>query len=161
MAVYTVHVTSDLPADRERAVFVREGFSWGAFWFGPLWLLARGLWLALLGWLLAALLYAFARPHLGGGEGILLGLAIAVFIGLEGNRWRRAKLLRRGYGLRDVVAGRTRDEAESVFFAQFDAAPSRPSGPVPPAATPLPSHAPPVLHEPGVLGLFPEPERSR
>ena len=28
----------------DRATFIREGFSWPALLFGPIWLLARGLW---------------------------------------------------------------------------------------------------------------------
>src|SRR3712207_2763918 len=39
---------------RRPPVLVREGFSWGAFLFGPFWLLANRLWLAALLWLVAA-----------------------------------------------------------------------------------------------------------
>src|SRR5277367_3695469 len=58
MSLFTVHLpkadyaelSSGRP-DPARAVFVAEGFSRGAFIFGPLWLLSCGLWLAFLVWL--------------------------------------------------------------------------------------------------------------
>ena len=50
MARYTVHVpTGDaLPREAalERAVFVRDGWSWGAFAFGPLWLFWHRHWVS-------------------------------------------------------------------------------------------------------------------
>src|SRR6478672_11524495 len=53
MNVYTVHLkgSKDDLAALERAVFVREGFSWAALIVGPLWLLWNRLWLALIVWL--------------------------------------------------------------------------------------------------------------
>ena len=61
MRVWTVHLppaaTEEGAADRRRPpepVLVREAFSWGAFLFGPLWLLAHRLWLAALLWFVAA-----------------------------------------------------------------------------------------------------------
>ena len=46
-----VHAPADVRASRERprsaCAFVRDGFSWWRVFFGPLWLLAHGLWLAL------------------------------------------------------------------------------------------------------------------
>src|SRR5271165_2348935 len=51
MAVYSVHLPGDSVANVSEAAFVREGFSAAAFFFGPLWLLWRGLWLWAVVWL--------------------------------------------------------------------------------------------------------------
>src|SRR4029077_16824986 len=52
MAIYTVHEPPlkryDTAADPDRFVFVRDGFSWSAFLFGPLWVLRHRMWLVLL-----------------------------------------------------------------------------------------------------------------
>src|SRR5262245_50437458 len=50
MAVYSVFAPppSTGEADAERFRFVRDGFSWGAFLLGPLWMIWRRLWLVLL-----------------------------------------------------------------------------------------------------------------
>ena len=55
MAVYTVHEPPlrGAPApDPERFVFVRDGFSFWALLFGPLWMLRHRMWLVLLGYVL-------------------------------------------------------------------------------------------------------------
>ena len=68
MAVYTVH--EPLPRDGarsapepERFVFVRDGFSFWALLFGPLWMLRHRMWLVLLGYI------ALGGGALGGAFG--------------------------------------------------------------------------------------------
>ena len=55
MPVYTVHAPqangSDIRAT-DRFAFVRDGFHFWAFAFGPLWLVWHRLWLALIGWII-------------------------------------------------------------------------------------------------------------
>src|SRR5580692_1174778 len=54
MPVYTVHAPSAYAADfraTDKFVFVRDGFHFWAMLLGPLWLIWKRLWLALLGWL--------------------------------------------------------------------------------------------------------------
>jgi hypothetical protein len=54
MAVYTVHEPPpkrfEQTSDPERFAFVRDGFSFAAFMFGPLWMLSHRMWLALVGY---------------------------------------------------------------------------------------------------------------
>ena len=49
MPVFTVHAPVDAVrrADSDRFVFVRDGFHFWAFLFGPLWFIWHRLWLAL------------------------------------------------------------------------------------------------------------------
>jgi hypothetical protein len=162
MTIFTVHlpkaVYSETGADRPdllaRAVFVPEKFSWGAFIFGPFWLLSHGLWLAFLVWLVAIIvLSVVAADFLTTGIAYTILLAIEFFLGLEGNILRRGKLARRGYRLVDVVIGASREEAERAFFAGW--AGKEPNAPAPP---PLRSQvSPPDTHS-EVLGHFPLPE---
>lgn len=90
---------------RYGAVAIRPGFSWAAFFFGPLWAAATRMGLpafALMLTLEAALwlLTGYAETR-GAGLLALLGLALllahALVRGIYGNRWREALLLRRGY----------------------------------------------------------------
>ncbi len=103
MRVYTAHLRAD-----SAPVLVREGFSWGALIFGPLWLLAHRAWitavLALCAWVLIV-----ALPGLP--ERWLFGVLFAWALGLWGNDVRRWSLSRRGYLLAHVVAARDRDAA--------------------------------------------------
>lgn len=151
MTVYTVHVQGQ---NAEDAVFVPEGFSWGAFLFTPFWLLWRGLWLAFLVWC-AAMAFLFTVPlglSLFAKE--LAALLIAFLCGLEGRQWCRQKLLRHGSPVTGIVTADTQADAEINFFhrwmengaAALEAAPQR-SAPA--------THS--TVSEP-VFGLFPEPE---
>ena len=52
MRFYTVHLPGGDDGAEDgtlgRAILVREGFNWLAFFFAPFWALAEGLWLAAL-----------------------------------------------------------------------------------------------------------------
>ncbi|MDB5641818.1 MAG: hypothetical protein JWN07_1135 [Hyphomicrobiales bacterium] len=123
MNVYTVHLkgSPDDLASLERTVFVREGFSWAALVFGPLWLLWNRLWLALLVWLLAegALLVwiVLAEPAHSALAGLLALMHLA--LAFEAAPLRRAALTRRRFRTVTVVQGRRMGDAERAFFASL------------------------------------------
>ena len=109
MRVYTAHVHA-----RKPPILVPEGFTWGGFLFGPLWLLARGAWT--LGVIALALLVALcllAPPPLRPS----LAFVLFLLLGLFGNDLRRWGLWLRGYDLEHVVAGRDQDEAFVRLFS--------------------------------------------
>jgi hypothetical protein len=152
MAIYRVHLPVGAPDPAgmaERAKFLREGFSWAAFLFGPLWLLARGLWRPLLLWCLGALIVGLAIffGRLSGATGVWLYLLSALFFGIEGQGLAAAAMERAGFRFVDIATGADRLAAERGFFSRWfadtAAAPAamRPSVPVAPAH---------------VIGLFPE-----
>jgi membrane protein implicated in regulation of membrane protease activity len=118
MRLYTVHIRrTSRDADRE-AVLVREGFSWGAFLFTVLWVLWRGLWLAAIMIVLAALVIG-AVVELAGLDPVVeavLSLAFALYIGFAGNDWRRRRLARRGYEEAAIIAAGDVTEAERRYF---------------------------------------------
>lgn len=158
MSVYTVQAPLGPSGaiELEKAVFLREGFSFGAFCFGFFWLLAQRLWLVALAWLALAGLFGWlAFTHLSFGSTVLVGLAFRLLLGLEAHALLRDRLQRRGYQLVGVVAARNHERAERQFF--FRAMGSQAPAPPPAEA----SSAPMPAHHSGVLGLFPEPETPR
>jgi hypothetical protein len=108
--VYTAHLCAGAAPE-----LVREGFAWGALFFGPLWLWAHRAWiagvLALCGYVLIA-----ALPGLP--ERWLFGLVLAWALGLWGNDLRRWSLARRGYLLAHVLAAGNRDAALARLLAR-------------------------------------------
>jgi len=161
MTVFTVHLPrtiysgSDAPqSDLARAVFVPEKFSWGAFIFGPLWLISHGLWIAFLVWLAAIVALSFAATGwLSPGSAVWMFFLIELFLGFEGNNLRRRALAWRGYRLVDIVAGKPQDMAERTFFARW--LQRNVTASMPPVAR---SMVPPVDPHSDVLGHFPMPE---
>jgi hypothetical protein len=157
MAIYSVHMPGD-GADplsaAERASFLREGFSWPAFLFGPLWLLARGLWRPLGAWCLGAVLVGLATSYglLGGSAGSWLYFIAALFLGFEGKGFVGAAMERRGLRLVDVAAGPDLAAAESGFFARWLA--NTPA----PVLTPAPArpNASAADGQGHIIGMFPE-----
>jgi hypothetical protein len=134
------------------AVFVPERFSWGAFIFGPLWLLSCGLWLTFFVWVVLII----ALLILGGGllsssAAFWIFVAIEFFLGLEGNSMRRRKLERRGFHGVEVISSLSREEAEKTFFSRWGEGEDG-------ADAPRPAHALPGSDPHGdVLGHFPLP----
>jgi hypothetical protein len=151
MAIYRVLLpanAADRTAAAARAAFVRDGFCWPAFLFGPLWLLARGLWLALGAWCLGAAI-VLVGAHYARAPGLAVdGLywLSALWLGLEGPGMIAAARRRAGFRLVDITVGANATAAEHGFFSRWVAEP--PASSPPPSAVPTaPAH---------VIGLFPE-----
>ena len=133
MATFTVYVPpgSPSPAARaERTVFVRDGFNWGAFLFGPLALLYRRLWLAAAAWMIVAagLVFLGRALHLLPGTEVALFLLLAALTGLETSELRQRSLDRRGFVATDLLSRRSREEAERAYF-EVESQPKPPASP--------------------------------
>lgn len=108
MRIYTAHLRDDA-----EPVLIREGFSFAAMAFGPLWLLLNRAWIP------AALsLAAYAGVAVSGqpGRGAML-LALAWAHGLFGRDLLRWSYSLRGYRLEHVLAARDPDGALARLLA--------------------------------------------
>ena len=103
MNFWTAHVRRDAVP-----VLVREGFSWGALLFGPLWLAVHRAWIPAVLVIAGCVLIVTLS-----GEAIatILLLGLMVLMGLSGQDLRRWSLGQRGYLLSQVVAARSELEA--------------------------------------------------
>jgi Protein of unknown function (DUF2628) len=161
MAVYTVHepplrASATAAPEPERFVFVRDGFSFWALLFGPLWMLRHRMWLVLLGYgVVVTALSLVLHLHASATVGTIVWTLLALLLGFEAGTLRRFTLGRRGFRNIGIVVGDDLELAERRFFDAWvrkDSVPAAPGGA--PALTPsrrMPSSTP------DVLGLFPEP----
>jgi hypothetical protein len=116
MRVWTVHIPSAAQAPAPAghapaagaAVLLRQGFAWGAFLFGPLWLLRHRLWLEAVIWLGLALLLAGLAPAWALPP---TALALQFLLGASAQDLRATALARRGLAEALVVAAEDRDRA--------------------------------------------------
>jgi hypothetical protein len=154
MAIYACHspaLDRGAASALEGATVLRLGFAPWGFVFGPIWLLAKRLWLALGTWILGAAVVGFAvasgllRPE----AAVILYWLAALFIGIDGRALQGWALARRGSPLADIVAAGTSESAEREFFARALAAPARGAA----SAGPAPSSAQEII------GLFPRAGR--
>jgi len=160
MPVYTVHQPPlrrhETESDPARIAFVRDGFSFWAFLFGALWMLAYRLWLVLLGYCVLAVAIHFALLKIAASPGvrITVWLLLAILVGLEASSLRRWTLRRRGWADIGVVVADDLSMAERRFYDAWTAgADTLPPGPPPvPAAR---RAAAPASRD--VIGLFPQP----
>jgi hypothetical protein len=172
MAIWTVweHEKFDPERRIEKAVFVRDGFSWLAFLVPPLWLLASGMIVVLVLFLAVAIGLTVAVDALAGEQlAPIVPIALSLWFGFEARALRRWALSRRGWTMTAVVEGREFREAERRYVdarledarrpARAAAEPPRTAvptaGPPAPAQTAAPWGAP----SSGVLGVFPEGPR--
>jgi hypothetical protein len=128
MAIYTVHcppvskaATAEDKSRIDKIIFLRDGFCFPAFFFGPLWLLWRGAWVMAMLWLLVAIGWIFVSLKLGvPSEAVLsLSLVFAAWFGFEATHLFALILERRGYVARDLVVSDSDEEAEEVFFSRW------------------------------------------
>jgi hypothetical protein len=107
MRIYTAH-----PAPGRAPRLIREGFSLGAFLFGPLWLFAHRAWVA--GIIALAVLIGIgvvASAMAGSGVPLILVLGYAALLGWNGRDLCRWSLARQGYDESHVLAGQDSDAA--------------------------------------------------
>lgn len=175
MPVYTVHAPTADGADlraTDQFVFVRDGFYLWAALFGPLWLMSRRLWLALLGWIVAIGALELALALLGAGSAAfwLAQGIVALLMGFEAASLQRWTLSRRHWRQLDIVVADDEEAAERRFFDRWSA---KQRGIVndqqaidrgaPPPTREMPGHpfSRPPLPGSGIIGLFPEPGGPR
>jgi hypothetical protein len=169
MSVYTVHEpplrAGAAAPDVERIAFVRDGFSWWAFLFAPLWMLRHRMWLVLIGYVVIAA--AIEIPvKMSGAPALatsLIGILLGFLVGLEAGTLRRFTLNRRGWKNLGIVSGDDLEDAERRFFDAWLRRTHSPSnGPHAPMSGPV-SAATNRRGPPGsdIIGLFPEPGAPR
>jgi hypothetical protein len=163
MRVYTVHQPPpkryEGTPDPERFVFVRDGFSFWAFLFGPLWMLRHRMWLILIGYIAAVVAMQLALRQAGASNEMsaFVALLLALLVGVEAGTLRRFTLGRRRFRPLGVIVAEDREAAERRFFDSWVRgemlAQAQPVPPAAPAGTPS-AHRTPAAPE--VIGLFPQ-----
>lgn len=109
--------------DRTDAVYVRDGFRFCAFLFGPLWLLWNRLWIEAALVFAAMLAIGAATTAAGAPQAApWLSFLLSLFVGLEGPALHLAALRRRGWTDAGVVIAENADEAEirDVYSANIE-----------------------------------------
>ena len=96
MKFWTAHVRQGTAP-----VLVREGFSWGALFFGPLWLAAHRAWIPAVLTVVATVLILFLATE---RISVVLMTGLVLLLGLSGQDLRRWSLDHRGYLLTQVIA---------------------------------------------------------
>ena len=159
MRYYSVHAPEDERDDPERFLFVKDGFSWPAFFVPILWLLWHRLWLALVWYVVFILVVAWAGRLLNEDIAFITAVLGSILFALEANNIRRLALAGRGFTEVGSSFGKNADEAEVRFFAG-DGTPvgAADRQAMIARAAYSPERPAPTSDEP-ILGLFPEPER--
>ncbi|NVN85913.1 MAG: DUF2628 domain-containing protein [Rhodopseudomonas sp.] len=172
MPVYTVHAppTVDQEPDNtsDRFVFVRDGFHGWAFLLGPVWLLYRRLWLALLGYIAlnVTLTLGLSAAHADAGARLGVMFLLALLLGFEAATLWRWTLSRREWRQLDIVVAADEEAAERRFFDRWTSAQPGAVGyqfPVdrgePPPVRRIPLPASSIYND--IVGSFPRPGSSR
>jgi hypothetical protein len=166
MAVYTVHQPPlkkyEATPNPERFAFVRDGFSFWAFLFGPLWMLRHRMWLVLLGYIVVAIAVQVGLLLVGvsGGIAAFAGFMLALLVGIEAGTLRRFTLGRRRWQNVGTIVGSDRDTIERRFFDSWvrgETLHPAVAGMASPTLASRPGPAPAQ----DVIGLFPQPGAQR
>jgi len=170
MKIFSVHHKSVEPSlilsEGLETRFVKEGISWTALFFAPLWLVFHRMWLVLFATLLLYAIAIVAADAVGLDAAPAFGLVLIVniIIALEGNNLRRWTLKRAGYQEIGVVTGRSLEHCERRFFESlldpYKKLPQRHD--LHPASSgvqnTLATLRPSMKENESVVGLFPEPD---
>jgi hypothetical protein len=133
LQIYTVHEPPQPPAEKlergESLVFVRDGFSWMAALFAPIWMLAHRMWLVLIGYVVLQAALELSLTGLGAAPQWLGASAVGmhVALGFEASSLRRWTLARKGWRMLGAVTGTSAIDAERRFFQAWLAEPPEPA----------------------------------
>ncbi|MBO0766635.1 MAG: DUF2628 domain-containing protein [Hyphomicrobiaceae bacterium] len=125
MITFTVHEPPNPPADRidraERLAFVRDGFSWTAALFTPVWLLVHRLWWPFVIYSLVGTALELVTEQLDfhAGWTALAATALSLLIGFEADTLRRWSLARRRWSMIGAVSGRNAEDCERRWFEMW------------------------------------------
>ena len=116
--IYTAYEKPEAPEPTDRVLLLKEGFTFWAFVFGPIWLLAKRQWLLFFAFIVIA-----ALVRIGGGLLDVPMAAIAVaalflhlMLGYHASDLRAWRLKRRGYRFAGVIAAESPMRAERRYY---------------------------------------------
>ena len=124
MAIYSIHNSKGAPP--EQAVFVRDGFSFGAFLFTFLWAAWHRMWVVA-GVLLAITGALTLAGNLHVVPGTLLtitSLAVSFIFGCEARGLQRRALIASGKAEVGLTHGRRAEEAELRYYLETEDVPA-------------------------------------
>ena len=161
MTIYTVHAPPLRmeQTNPERFKFVRDGFYFWAFVFGPLWLLFKRLWVVLIFYIIAiaALQVGLWLNGVPSGPRGAVSLLMLLLLGLEAATLQRWTLDENEWSQIGIVSGNNYESAERRFFDNWVAQESVPKTPAAPSQPMSPAmRMPPASSD--IIGLFPEPQ---
>ncbi|MCK3778254.1 DUF2628 domain-containing protein [Ensifer sesbaniae] len=132
MASYMILTPPGAHADDERARFVADGFSWTAFLFPALWLLAKRQWV--IGIAVAILqISLISLSSVAGGflASVLVQFALRLLVALEGPVLVARSLTARDWTLRSIVPAPNLAAAEEIYFTSVASSETKPTPPSP------------------------------
>jgi hypothetical protein len=97
---------------------VADRFSWLAALLPPVYALAHGLWLVLLGWVVAVVGFAVLGRWIGEDAATGFYILAAILFGFEAQRLRGTKLVRTGWSYRTDVFAADSDLAAVDYLKQ-------------------------------------------
>jgi hypothetical protein len=160
MRYYSVHAPIGEPASPERFAFIKDGFSWPAFFVPILWILWHRLWLTLVWYVVFVLSVAWIGRLVSQDVASLVALLGTILLALEANNIRRMALESRDWEEIGASFGRNISEAEARFFAGVtEETDPRDRRAAMLRATHSPEHPHTETTDEPILGLFPEPEK--
>jgi hypothetical protein len=109
MKTWTAHLRRDA-----EPVLLREGFSWGAFFFGPLWLAAHRAWIPAA---LCLLVYVLVLCLTSGVAASIITPGLAWLVGLSGHDLRRWSMSHQGFLESYVLIARSEADALARLLA--------------------------------------------
>ncbi|MBX9777845.1 MAG: DUF2628 domain-containing protein [Xanthobacteraceae bacterium] len=162
MAVYTVHQPPlkkyEAAPDPERFAFVRDGFSFWAFLFGPLWMLRHRMWLVLVGYIVLEVVMHVSLHLVGASTGgsVFATFMLALLVGMEAGTLRRFTLGRRRWRNLGTIVASDRETAERRFFDSWVRGDTLSPVPAAIVGTAEPPASRAAAAAPDVIGLFPQ-----
>ena len=116
--IYTVYEKPEAAEPTDRLIMLKEGFTFLAFIFGGIWLLAKRQWVLWLGFVIVAIAlctvcHAFHLPPVAN---ILAMIWLQLMLGYHASDLRAWRLTRRGYRFAGILAAESSMHAQRRYY---------------------------------------------
>jgi hypothetical protein len=124
MSIYSIYLKKNHQDNQiEDVVCLKDGFSWLAFLFGPLWFLYHKMLKEFL--ILIAVHVVFANlsqnNFLGNIDFIILQIGFAILVAINANFWRSLHLKKKNYQFSSAIISSNGDLALAKFISHYGA----------------------------------------
>lgn len=121
MKLYNSYIKISKAGSAEDVILVKDGISYPAFFFAPLWMIHHRMWREFFAFILAFFVLIFFKDKelLTGNDVFSAYLAFAVMLGVNANYWYSRGLVNKGYEFRGCIFGKSSEQAKVKFIDNY------------------------------------------
>lgn len=120
MKLYNVLIKKDQAEKIEDITLIKDGFSWGNFFFSSFWFLYHKMWQEFLILTLISGFLTGSKIFSGNSDGVLLSFSLLMIVAFNANYWLCEHLKKKNYQFVGLIFGVNLEDARMRFIENLE-----------------------------------------